>query len=206
MGLLDWLFGKKTSRPIEETAQRDEGSSLQTDERLERDAEEDRAEITARLRRRIEASGLVHMDRVPELVALIANDGRQRTNISRAVDGDTLLSVDEKRVLGLNTRMKYTREFISFFRPEAIVGKEPRSELSGIQSAVVSEVGRLRSLERFRRIGCERVRIEPLGDPEECSAIKRHRKVFPIADVPTLPLARCRADVCRCMFVYELPE
>lgn len=208
MGLLSWLFGRRKISAAEAPKAQSSSTAItgQTDDQLERDEREDFSEISARLRARIETSQLIHADRIDELVALLATDGRQRSNLSRATAGATVLSLEEKRALGLNTRMKYTHEFISFFRPEALAGEGAIAALSNMQGAVVSEVGRLRELERLHRSGCERARVWPLGDPDACSAIKRHRKVFPIAEAPTLPLEKCRADVCRCMFEYEPPK
>lgn len=43
--------------------------------------------------------------------------------------GGHLLTVDEKKRLGLNTRMKYTDQFISFFYEERLAEIEPKALL-----------------------------------------------------------------------------
>jgi hypothetical protein len=43
--------------------------------------------------------------------------------------------------------------------------------------------------------------LKKVKDERDCKAIKRFRKVWPIDEVPELPLPNCKADYCRCTYV-----
>ncbi|CAR53267.1 hypothetical protein A8E25_28990 [Burkholderia cenocepacia] len=205
MGLLRWIFGGGKEAPREMPAARSNPVAIEPDAEMVREARDDADEVTRLLQSRIEASGLVVPGKIPELMTkLRGNIGLfQRTSIAGATQGDEPLSVGEKRALGLNTRMKYTREFVEFFRPEVLPTIEPKSALAQILDAVSFEVSRRRALTRFRKAGGGLVTIEPLGDPDACAAAKRLRRRLPLEEAPELPLPTCDADVCRCAFACE---
>ncbi|WP_258181376.1 hypothetical protein [Burkholderia multivorans] len=205
MGLLRWIFGGGKEAPREMPAARPNPVAIEPDAEMIREAREAADEVTRLFQARIEASGFFVPEKIPELVSKVrGNIGLfQRSSTDGATRGGEPLSVEEKRALGLNTRMKYTREFIEFFRPEVLPTIEPKSLLAGMQDAVSFEVSRRRTLMRFLRVGGGFVTVEPFGDPDACAAVKRLRRRLPLEEVPELPLPKCDADVCRCTFTCE---
>ena len=79
------------------------------------------------------ASRFFKAEKLPELLAVLRGGFHpfSRINTEAAFRGDDLLTVEEKRALGLNTRMKYSRAFIEYFDP-SVFGKSNRSLLSKI--------------------------------------------------------------------------
>jgi hypothetical protein len=53
----------------------------------------------------------------------------------------------------------------------------------------------------MKNLGLKTVKIEDCGDERDCSKIKRLKKVWPIDQVPDLPLPGCTAKYCRCSFI-----
>ncbi|WP_175835751.1 hypothetical protein [Burkholderia multivorans] len=200
MGLFWQLFRKLKGGLAPKT--RSNPVAIAPDAAMSKDATEDAIEVERLVEARIVSSGLFIPDKIPDLMGRlrIADKPFQRLSIDSLLGGKFLLTVGEKRALGLNTRMKYTREFVEFFEPRALSTIEPKSLLSGILHAAFFEVARARSLARFEEAGVGFVKIQPLGDPDCCAAVKRLRKQIPIESVPKLPLPNCTAEVCRCTF------
>jgi hypothetical protein len=46
-----------------------------------------------------------------------------------AFEGDVVLTVKEKKALGLNSRMKYSKKFIEYFEPSVLKSIEPKATL-----------------------------------------------------------------------------
>ena len=81
---------------------------------LERQSNE---EIMKLLEASITASGFFRSEKIPELIANIRGSsipfGRIDTKL--VFDDDAFLTIEEKKMLGLNTRMKYSKKFIECF-------------------------------------------------------------------------------------------
>ena len=126
-----------------------------------------------------------------------------RTNTSSAFGGNPYLSIDEKRTLGLNTRVKYSRAYIEYFHPESFMTIEPKSFLSGIHLDAFHRVSRMRDLQRFEILaGIKRVRLQP---DDDCQVAKALKKTYAIHSVPELPAPGCREPFCRCYFQPIIP-
>jgi hypothetical protein len=78
---------------------------------------------------------------------------------------------------------------------------DPDEIISNIYYQNFHKVGRRRDLLRMKETGIKKVRIEDCGDERDCKAIKRFRKIWPIDEVPELPLPTCKADYCRCTYI-----
>ncbi|MFA6213629.1 MAG: hypothetical protein WC714_29605, partial [Candidatus Obscuribacterales bacterium] len=95
---------------------------------LERQSNE---EIIKLLEASIATSGFFRAEKIPELIANLRGGyipfGRLNTKI--ALDDDIFLTVAEKKVLSLNTRMKYSKKFIEYFDPLAFKTIEPKATL-----------------------------------------------------------------------------
>jgi len=62
-------------------------------------------------------------------------------------------------------------------------------------------VGRKYELANLRVLGIKTVKILDCGDDRDYKTIKRFKKVWPIDQVPELPLPGCTAEYCRCSFI-----
>jgi hypothetical protein len=129
-----------------------------------------------------------------------------RVNTKSASEGDVTLTVAEKKALGLNTRMKYSKAFIDCFDPSAFNRIEPKAFLENIHLDAFHRVSRKNDLRKFRQIGVRTVEILDVGDAGDCSKIKRFKKVHNFDEVPELPLPGCTAPYCRCMYLAKTFE
>jgi len=161
-------------------------------------------QILELLERNIVASGLFRTEKIPELIATLREGSTPfgRTNTRVAFDGGPLLTVGEKRALGLNTRMKYSKKFIEYFEPSALRTIEPKATLECMHLDAFHRVSRQKELLSFKKLGfVKEVEILPCGDSRDCGKIKRLKKIYRLEEVPELPLPGCDAPYCRCMYV-----
>lgn len=174
------------------------------------DAErQDNEEVMKLLESTILASGLFVAEKVPELVAKLrgASGPFARLNTRVAFEGNEVLTVKEKRTLGLNTRMKYTKDFIEYFDPGILKTIEPKAILLNMHLSAYHRVARQRDLLKFRDLGfVKQVTIVPVGDAGDCGKVKRLKKTYSLEAVPALPLPDCTAPFCRCMYQSVIPD
>jgi len=179
-----------------------------TDEMREAELQ-DIEEVMSLLQTAIRRSCIFRDEKIPGLIAKLRSSSAPfaRANTRVAFEGGDTLSVEEKRALGLNTRMKYSKEFIEYFSPSVLKTIEPKSTLENMHLNAVNRVARKRDLHRFKEVGFVRqVRIVPIGNGQDCEEIKRFKKIHNIADVPELPLPGCSAPFCLCMYEPILPD
>jgi len=196
-----FLFGKKGSTESAGALYAGYGIPA-TEEQIELERQSNE-EVMKLLEAKIVASGLFRAEKIPELIAILKEGvvpfGRVNTPV--VFEGDMILTVKEKKALGLNTRMKYSREFIEYFEPSLLRSIEPKSILESMHLDAFHRVSRKKELHRFRELGfVKEVRIVPVGDERDCRKIKRFKKTWRIEEVPELPLPGCDAAYCRCMY------
>jgi hypothetical protein len=165
--------------------------------------QQDNDEVMRLLEATIRASGLFRTEKIPELVSRLRSGSEPftRVNTKIAFEGDQVLNVGEKRAIGLNTRMKYSKAFIEYFDPTALKTIEPKSVIEDMHLSAYHRVARKRDLLRLRELGfVKRVKIIPVGDAGDCNKVKRFKKVHDLTQVPDLPLPGCTAPYCRCMY------
>ena len=122
-------------------------------------------------------------------------------NTKIAFDGDSILTVDEKKKLGLNTRMKYSKKFIEYFDPESFKTIEPKDTLECMHLDAFYRVSRKDDLLNYKKEGFKKVKIDAIRDCLTCDKAKRLRgKVYRIEEVPELPLPGCDSPYCRCTY------
>jgi hypothetical protein len=174
------------------------------------DAErQDNEEVMKLLESTILASGLFVAEKVPELVAKLrgASSPFARLNTKVAFEGNEILTVEEKRALGLNTRMKYTKDFTEYFDPGILKTIEPKAILLNMHLSAYHRVARQRDLLKLRDLGfVKQVTIVPVGDAGDCGKVKRLKKTYSLEAVPELPLPDCTAPFCRCMYEPVIPD
>jgi hypothetical protein len=179
-----------------------------TDKMLEAELQ-DNEEVMKLLEARIIASCFFRAEKIPELVAKIrlGFSPFARLNTKVAFEGNEVLTVEEKKSLGLNTRMKYSKAFIEYFDPTTLRNIEPKALLEDMHLDAFHRVARKRDLLKFRDLGfVKQVKIVPVGDERDCDKIKRFKKIHDIGDVPELPLPGCTAPYCRCMYEPVISE
>ncbi len=174
---------------------------------MERDENEDREETFRLLEQGMRTSSIFLSEKIPMLVRTLRDNAQLlgRTNTKPAFDGEVMLTVQEKSALGLNTRFKYTRTFIDNFDPSKLAGVEPKSMLENMHLAAANCVRSKRELAKLRAHGWVKVvEIEPCHDARDCERVRKAEKVYPIAEVPSLPLNGCDAPYCRCIYLAVL--
>ena len=167
---------------------------------LERLANE---EIIKLLEVSIITSGFFRAEKIPELIAKLKGGAIPfgRTNTKVAFEGDVFLTVEEKKSLGLNTKMKYSKKFIEYFDTSAFKAIEPKSTLECMHLDAFHRVSRKKQLLGVRKLGfVKQVKIVHTGDEGDCGKVKRLKKIYSIEEVPELPLPDCDARFCRCMY------
>jgi hypothetical protein len=165
-------------------------------------------EIMKLLEEMIVKSGFFVPENIPELmITLKAGQGLfERVNTRCVFDGSVFLSVAEKKALGLNTRMKYSKHFIEYFKRAAFKTIEPKAALECMHLDAFHRVSRKMHLAKLRGIGVKQVRVAPVGDARDCGKVARMKKVYRIDEVPELPVAGCDSPYCRCIYEAIFPE
>ena len=164
---------------------------------LERQSNE---EIMKLLEASITASGFFRSEKILELIANLRGGSIPfgRVNTKVVFDNDAFLTVEEKKMLGLNTRMKYSKKFIECFDPLAFKMIEPKSTLECMHLDAFHRVSRKNELLKLKKLGfVKKVKIVP---DDDCGRIKRFKKTYSIGEVPELPLTGCDAPFCRCYY------
>ncbi len=169
---------------------------------LERQSNE---EIMQLLEARIVSSGFFRAEKITELMAKLREGSSPfaRVNTNVAFDGGAILTVEEKRVLGLNTKMKYSKNFIEYFDPIVFKKIEPKNALTDMHLDAFHRVARKKELRELKELNVRQVDILPAGDARDCGKIKRFKKTHRINEVPELPLPGCTAPYCRCMYLAK---
>lgn len=169
----------------------------------------DNDEVIQLLEASIRSCGLFRAEKIPELLCKL-RDGSgpfARVNTDIAFDGEQILSVEQKRALGLNTRVKYSKAFIEYFDPTSLKDIEPKSLLQAMHLSAFHRVTRKRDLIKFKELGfVKQVKIVSVGDGRDCGKIKRFKKIHNLHQVPDLPLPGCTAQYCRCMYEAIISE
>ena len=161
-------------------------------------------ETFSKLKDRMVSSDVFVPEKISALIAILrdASQPFSRVNTSVAYQGKTVLTVAEKSALNLNTRMKYTGEYIAFFLPEKLPGLEPKSFLADMHLAAFNEVRNSKELAKLKRSSLvTRVAISSCGDARDCAEVKNIRGNFALDDAPALPLPGCDAPYCRCFYM-----
>ena len=195
--VVGFFFGKKRSADSDGALYAGYGIPA-TEEQVELERQSNE-EVMKLLEAKIVASGLFRAEKIPELIERLKGGmvpfGRVNTQV--AFDGDVILTVKEKKALGLNARMKYSKKFIEYFEPSALKSIEPKATLECMHLDAFHRISRKKELLRFKELGfIKQVKIVP----DDCKRVKRFKKIHNIEEVPELPLPGCDAPFCRCYY------
>jgi hypothetical protein len=117
---------------------------------------------------------------------------------------DDCLMLDEKKVLGLNPRQKFSRGFVDTLTPAGLTQPDPKRILEILYYRNFHAISGKYELSRLKRDGIKKVKISDCGDDRDCSMVKKMAaKVWPINEVPALPLPGCTAEYCRCSYIMD---
>lgn len=161
------------------------------------------AEILATLESRMVDSGLFLAEKIPQLMHKIRENSApfQGPNTSAAFAGETFLSAEENRALGLNARMKYSHEFIACCSPAILSSVEPKGALHDMHLDIYHRVNREHRLAEIQHLGIDKVRISTSGTGQECEQVRQLKGVYKLEAVPSLPLPGCNSAVCQCFYM-----
>ena len=151
-------------------------------------------------------SGYFKTESVPVIIKILRNNSSPfgRVKTESVFQGSCFLTVEEKKSLGLNTKMKYSKEFIEYFNLECLGNIEPKTTLECMHLDAFHKVSRKKQIAKFKRMDfVKKVKLHP---DHECPRAKRLKKIYDIDDVPELPLSGCGAPFCRCYFEAIIPK
>lgn len=171
---------------------------------LEQDRIEERLAL---IESTLSRSGFVRPEKLQDLMQIIrATHGPFARVSSRnaAADDGPLLTVAEKKVLGLNSRMKYHAGLIHCFQPEAFRTIEPKQYVADVQLDAFHRVSKKGALDGLRALGVEMVELSHVNDGRDCARVGKLKRTHRIGDAPELPLPDCDAPYCRCIYLPKL--
>ena len=160
-------------------------------------------EIIRLLESNIISSGLFKKERVPALIGKIREVTTEfgRVSTKLAFEKDEVLTLEEKKSLGLNTRSKYSKFLIECFEPSRMNEIDPRVALENMHLSAFHKISNKKELQKLKNLGfVKKVKIMPAGDKDDCQEIKSCKKVYSINEVPELPFPECNAAYCRCCY------
>jgi hypothetical protein len=151
----------------------------------------------------IEESGFFKIEKSSIIAEKIKRITRPGYGYSDPFSYEDCLTLDEKKQLGINTRLKFSREMFDVLTEIGIKHPNPKELIKNIWLKNFHKIHRKYDLERLRELGLKTVRIEDCGDERDCKAIKRIKKIWSIDEVPELPLPNCKAEYCRCSYIMD---
>ena len=152
-------------------------------------------------------------DDSPEALAIKAKLEREGNEIYEAVVTDirkcgffepALIPELEKRIEGLKTGAKWqvpVKEIKGFLSDLGLQQERPGDILKNIHLQNQNKLWRKRDLAEMKRDGIKKVKISIWDDDGDCPKIQKLKKIWPIDQVPDLPLPGCTAKYCRCEYI-----
>ncbi|MDA3049070.1 hypothetical protein OFO03_06290 [Campylobacter sp. JMF_02 ED1] len=126
-------------------------------------------------------------------------------------DENLLLSIEEKRNLGLNTRLKISKGLVDFFEFDKLKGLNPKDEVNKLCLRLFHYFSLIRKIKKFKEMNIKKIEFFCVDDERTCEFCKSNNgKKFDIND----DLADFVDDHCTCyknmrvggefVFNYEL--
>lgn len=151
----------------------------------------------------IKESGLIKEEKIGQLLKALEGSRSpfERLSLKPITDGEPYLTIEEKNKLGLNSRMKYSKQFIDYFRIDALPNIEPKSAINNICLDAWHRAHRQGELDKLKRMGfVSHVKIMSCDDGDDCKQVKKFKGKYPLDRAPELPLKECDATYCRCWY------
>lgn len=168
-----------------------------------------------------ERTGILHADLADWMIPGIiegdwANEGAGRT-ITAWKNAGELLSVEDKRKLGVNTRIKLCWPLVETLTAKGL--QDVNESMNAIFMApiqarshdrpgvTVAKVAAGASQAQLDYINSRPQRLSAVTDNRTCAAAKAaNGTVYPAGEHPPLPLPGCDALSCRCTYVTHFPK
>lgn len=142
---------------------------------------------------RLQSSKLIK----PEAIGIAMKHLTHEINLNKT---GNKLSVDEKKALGLNTRLSITKELLDILTPEGIAQTDPKSILEHIFYKATFENTREKEIQRLRKTGIKTFMLQPSNSEKDCQWRQSMKdKVLPVTtDINSLIEQNCKCeDWCR---------
>lgn len=102
--------------------------------------------------------------------------------VKRLTKTGNVLTADEKRSLGLNTRISITHELMNVLTSDGLKKSDPKKILVSLYCSAIFQKKILEDMVRYKNAGLEYVQFMGVGDEKECSWCRsQHRKLFPVS-------------------------
>ena len=112
-----------------------------------------------------------------------------------------VLALEEKRLMGLNTREKISREMVDFLTETGKKEVGMKYFIPTLKTKYSHIIMNGYHLARYKDDGVKFIKISRMNDGRDCEASKAiDGKIYPIDEVPALPLPDCTEPYCRCMY------
>jgi hypothetical protein len=161
-------------------------------------------EIAAGIIGDLSASGFFKPETIPEIAEKVRRMVRPGYAYKDPFSYDDCLTLDEKKVLGLNPRQKFSRGFVDTLTPAGLAQPDPKRILEILYYRNFHAISGKFELLRLKHAGIKKVKILDCGDERDCPMVKKMtQKTWPIDEVPALPLPGCTAEYCRCSYVMD---
>lgn len=80
-----------------------------------------------------------------------------------------LLSLEEKKALGMNARLKLTRDFVGILNMEGLSLKNPKESFFNITTKLTLNELLVSQIDDAKRLGIKKLKLLPAGDERDCS-------------------------------------
>lgn len=151
----------------------------------------------------IKESGLIKEEKLDQLLMVLAGSRSpfERLAVKQLTEGEPYLTAEEKKNLGLNSRMKYSKQFIDYFQTDVLPNIEPKSAIENIRLDAWHRAHRQGELDKLKRLGfVSHVKIMSCDDGGDCKQVIKFKGKYPLDNAPELPLKECNATFCRCYY------
>jgi hypothetical protein len=168
-------------------------------------------EILDRLEARLRANLIeARVFRTDEIESVVDRVRANFTNINDLrcfgdIEKGRVLSLEEKKALGLNSRRKYAAEFIALFDTAKLADTNPSEAFRRCYMDAVNHARSGAEFERMRALGIKTVKLLDPFSGNGCRAAKHGAREYPIDAAPSLPLPGCDQDYCRCIYIAKVP-
>jgi hypothetical protein len=201
MGIFDKLINKVLDLEIPGTKKTIPAVEFRRSDSEQKKDDDKFMEIAEGIIAEIAQSGYFKAEKLPMLSEMVHRITRPGYGYLDPFSYEDCLTLDEKKALGLNTRQKYSREMVECFSDAGLHHENPKEILKVLYYKIFHKISRKYELIRMKEVGIKTVKIEDCGDERDCQKIKKLKKLWPIDQVPELPLSGCTSEYCRCSYI-----
>lgn len=126
-------------------------------------------------------------------------------DVSLTQTGNTLTS-DEKKALGLNTRLSVTKELIEVLTPNGLALSNPKAILEEIYNKATITKSRDDNFEKSINAGIKKFTLNECGDGSECEWCKANLGIEYGPNILQLIRDNCKCNPYSKCFIYPIVE